>query len=172
MTTDIHVCALSQLEDIVAQTGARYVVSAINPWSIPETPAGVEDHNHLRLAINDIVEPHGQLVHPETSHIEELINFARRWNRDGPLVIHCLAGISRSSASAFIVACTVNSETAETTIARAIRSASKTAHPNPLMIRLADKILDRNGHMVAAIEALSGSVASMEAPPYSIASCY
>lgn len=172
MTTDIHVCALSHLEDVVAQTGARYVVSAINPWSIPDTPTGVEDHNHLRLAINDIVEPHGQLVHPQASHIEELVSFARRWNRDGPLVIHCLAGISRSSASAFIVACTLNDKAAEATIAHTIRIASKTAHPNALMIRLADDILDRNGRMIAAIEALSPSVASMEACSYSIVSYY
>ncbi len=172
MTTDIHICSLSRLEETVVRTGARYVVSAINPWSIPETPPSVDDDNHLRMAINDIDAPHGDLIHPDTSHITQLIDFANRWNKDGPLVIHCLAGISRSSASAFIVACTLNSHAPETSIANALRKASTTAHPNLLMVRLADNLLNRDGRMIAAIEALSPSAATMEAKTYSIASCF
>lgn len=172
MTTDIHVCSLSRLEETVEQTGARYVVSAINPWAIPETPTRVDGNNHLKMAINDIDAPHGDLVHPETSHIKHLIDFAKRWNKDGPLVIHCLAGISRSSASAFIVACTLNGDASEAVIALALRQASETAHPNPLMIRLADELLERDGRMIAAIQALPPSAATMEANTYSIASCF
>ena len=172
MVTDIHVCSLSRLEETVEQTGARYVISAINPWSIPATPASVYDDNHLRLAINDIDAPHGELVHPEAHHIETLIGFAKKWAKDGPLVIHCLAGVSRSSASAFIVACALNQSAKETTIARTLRNASDTAHPNPLMIRLADEFLGRNGRMIAAIQNLSPSVAIMEASTFTIPSCY
>ena len=172
MTTDIYVCSLSRLEKTVDQTGARFIVSAINPWSIPQTPESVDDSNHLKMAINDIAAPHGDLVHPETSHIEQLIDFAKHWNKDGPLVIHCLAGISRSSASAFIVACTLNSQASETTIALALREASATAHPNPLMISLADQLLERDGRMIAAIQALSPSASTMEANTYSMPSCF
>lgn len=172
MVNDIHVCSLSRLEQTVEQTGARYVITAINPWSIPETPASVPDDNHLRLAINDIEAPHSNLVHPEMHHIEQLIRFATRWNQDGPLVVHCLAGISRSSASAFIVACSLNNETPETVIAHALREASDTARPNTLMISLADQLLRRNGRMIAAIEALSPGAVTLEADTFAIPSCY
>ena len=172
MATDIHICSLSQLNETVERTRARYVISAINPWSIPNTPAGVDTDNHLRIAINDIDAPHGELVHPESHHIETLIGFAGRWAQDGPLVIHCLAGISRSSASAFIVACALNQSARETKIADALRAASTTAHPNGLMIRLADELLGRDGRMIAAIQNMSPRAAIIEAKPFSIPSCF
>jgi predicted protein tyrosine phosphatase len=172
MLTDIYVCSLSRLTETVEATGARYVVSAINPWSIPATPGNVEDANHLRLAINDIEQPHRDLVHPEQHHIETLVDFAGHWDRKGPLVVHCLAGISRSSASAFIVACALNQKGNEGVIAQSLRDASPTAAPNRLMIRLADAILGRDGRMTAAIERLSPSVATLEANTFSIPSCY
>ncbi len=172
MATDIHVCSLSRLNETVEQSGARYVISAINPWSIPNTPAGVSDDNHLRIAINDINAPHGELVHPESHHIETLIGFADKWAQDGPLVIHCLAGISRSSASAFIVACALNQNARETTIADTLRTASKTAHPNRLMVRLADELLSRDGRMIAAIENMGPGSAIIEANTFTIPSYY
>lgn len=170
--TSIHVCALSRLRETVTRTSARYVVSAINPWSIPETPAGVADEDHLRLAINDITIPHRDLVHPEPHHIEALVRFACRWNRNGPLVVHCLAGISRSSASAYIANCALNPEVAEADIARNLRRASPTAAPNLLMVALADDLLARNGRMIAAIEGLSRPVATLEAETFSLPSVF
>jgi predicted protein tyrosine phosphatase len=166
----IYVCPLSRLNQTVADTGARYVVTAINPWSIPETPPGVADDDHLRLAINDITFPHKDLVNPEPRHITRLIDFAERWNRDGPLVVHCLAGISRSSASAFIIACALSRDVDEARIANHLRKASETAQPNLLMIRHADAILGRNGRMVAAIEALPPALATLEADIFSLPS--
>ena len=172
MAADIHVCSLSRLNETVEQSGARYVISAINPWSIPQTPTGVHDDNHLRIAINDITVPHGELVHPESHHIKTLIGFADKWAKDGPLVIHCLAGISRSSASAFIVACALNQNAPETNIADTLRAASKTAQPNLLMVQLADELLERDGRMIAAIENMSPGTAILEANTFRIPSYY
>jgi predicted protein tyrosine phosphatase len=166
----IYVCPLARLQQTVTETRARYVVTAINPWSIPDTPDGVEPENHLKLAINDINEPRHDLVHPEPRHIEQLIGFARRWNQDGPLVVHCLAGISRSCASAFIIACALSARADEMAIARHLRSASRTAYPNRLMVRHADDLLARNGRMIAAIEALPPPLAALEAKLFSIPS--
>ena len=172
MENAIYICALSRLEETVKRTGARHIITAINPWSIPKTPAGVDEANHLKLAINDIDTPHTGLVHPESHHIETLLEFTERWNRDGPLVVHCLAGISRSTASAITAACALNPDVAETTIAQHLRQASATARPNPLMIELADKILKRNGRMIAAIQALEPNVATTEADTFWIPSYY
>jgi predicted protein tyrosine phosphatase len=172
MEPDIYVCSLARLEETVRTTGARYVVTAINPWSIPATPASVYDDNHLRLAINDIEAPHSGLVHPEPHHVQRLIDFTRRWNKDGPLVIHCLAGISRSTASAFIAACVLNEHAPEHAIAQTLRRSSESAQPNRLMVAHADQILARNGRMIAAIKALSTSTATMEANTFSLPSCF
>lgn len=166
----IYVCSLSRLPRTVSETGARYVITTINPWSIPETPPGIAPENHLKLAINDITSPHKDLILPGANHIAELITFARRWNRDGPLVVHCLAGISRSSAAAFITACALSDHADEHLIAAQLRRASKTANPNSLMIRHADNLLSRNGRMIAAIDSLTPAVAALEADLFSIPS--
>lgn len=172
MVTAIYICPLVRLEETVQETGARYVITAINPWSVPETPASVLDENHLRLVMNDIETPHDGLVHPEAHHIQQLLDFAKRWNKDGPLVVHCLAGISRSSASAFIVACALNPDASENTIARSLRKASSIAQPNRLLIELADQLLERNGRMIAAIESMSPAGGAIESNIYSISSCF
>lgn len=164
----IHVCSLAALNDVVATTAASHIITVINPWSIPETPPSVEERNHLKLAVNDIISDQPGLVAPRPEHIDQLLSFVRRWNRSGPLVIHCLAGISRSSAAAFITLCEINSGVSEFTIARSVRAASRTATPNSRMVQLADKVLGRDGRMIEAIESIGNGVATFSGEPFSL----
>ncbi|MEM8974619.1 MAG: tyrosine protein phosphatase [Pseudomonadota bacterium] len=165
----IHVCSLAALETVVAQTRATHVISAINPWSIPDTPTRIDPTNHLKIAMNDIVEPQPGLVEPAGNHIEELLAFIDRWNAGGALVIHCLAGISRSSAAAFIALCRLNEKTDEKVIATALREASSTATPNSRMIALADKKMHRCGRMTKAVKTIGRGEARLSGQPFSLA---
>lgn len=151
----IHVGPLTSIEAMIARSGARYLVTAINRHMMPMTPALIEPHRHLRLGFNDIVEPAMGMTPPSAAHVRSLIDFAKVWNHDGPLVIHCLAGISRSTASAFIILCTLNPDCSEDNIALLLRNASPTAAPNQRLIQLADEALGREGRMIDAIGALS-----------------
>jgi predicted protein tyrosine phosphatase len=83
-----------------------------------------------------------------------------------PLVIHCYAGISRSTAAAFTSVCALNPERSEHEIALALRKASPTAQPNVRIITLADKILARNGRMIEAVAKISPSVPALQAEPF------
>ena len=67
------------------------------------------------------------------------------------MVVHCWAGISRSTAAAYTALCAINPEVSEELIAVRLRDASPTAYPNRLIIQLADAALGRNGRMVRAI---------------------
>ena len=67
------------------------------------------------------------------------------------LLIHCWAGISRSSAAAYAIACDRNPGF-ERDIAIELRRRSPSATPNRLMVRLADDLLQRDGRMVEAID--------------------
>ena len=71
-----------------------------------------------------------------------------------PMIVHCWAGISRSSASAFILACDRNPQADEHLIAMRMRRAAKHAYPNRMIVALADDILGRRGRMVDAVEAM------------------
>jgi predicted protein tyrosine phosphatase len=162
----IHVCSLAKLHDTVRLTGARHVVTLIKDVTLVHRPSAIAADNHLLLDMDDISEHIDGYVLPAEQHIDDLIRFVRRWDRAAPLVVHCYAGISRSTAGAFVTACALNPERDETTIARALRSASPTATPNLRIVRLADRMLSRNGRMVAAIEPIGRGEAAYAAEPF------
>jgi predicted protein tyrosine phosphatase len=131
-----------------------------------ERPRTVAEANHLILGMDDIAVPMDGYVLPGDDHVARLIAFARGWERAKPMVVHCYAGISRSTAGAFVAACALNPRRDETAIAQEIRRASKTATPNARIIAIADRLLDRNGRMITAIEAIGRGEMAYEGVPF------
>ena len=162
----IHVCPLSRLQETVASTGARHVVSLLGREDNLSRPATILPENHLWLQVHDISAPLEGYVTPETEHVEQLILFVRRWRRDKPLVVHCYAGISRSTAAAFVSVCALNPQSEERTIASALRRASPTATPNLRIVTLADRLLGRDGRMIEAVEEIGPGTIAAEALPF------
>jgi predicted protein tyrosine phosphatase len=162
----IHVCSLARLHDTVTQTGASHMVTLLRLIDRVERPLSIPPANHLILGMDDITVPLDGFTHPAEEHVVELIEFVQRWDRRAPLVMHCYAGISRSTAGAFIGACALNPARDEAAIAKAIRSSSATAMPNAMLVGHADRILGRCGRMIAAIEALGPSVPAQEGEPF------
>jgi predicted protein tyrosine phosphatase len=162
----IHVCSLARLHETVEDTGARHVVSLIDNDIRIERPAAIIEENHLWLRLHDISSPLDGYIMPDEEHVAELLSFVRRWDRRAPLVMHCYAGISRSTASAFASVCALNPQRDEDAIAQALRRASPTATPNIRIVSLADRLLGRDGRMVAAIETIGRGVMAAEANPF------
>lgn len=164
----IHVCPLSRLDATVTRTGASHVLTVINIGTPVVRPAAIRAEDHLFVGFNDITAPQEGLVHPAAEHVEAILGFARRWPRRAPLVVHCFAGISRSTASAFIAACALAPERDEAEIAQALRLASPSATPNAMLVSLADAALGRQGRMSAAIAAIGRGRDAMEGEPFEI----
>jgi predicted protein tyrosine phosphatase len=162
----IHVCSLARLHETVEDTGARHVISLIGDEARLERPAGVAPANHLWLRLHDISAPLEGYIEPGEQHVAELLAFVRGWDRRAPLVVHCYMGISRSTASAFASVCALNPHRDEADIAQALRRASPTATPNIRIVSLADRLLGRNGRMIAAIETIGRGVITSEAAPF------
>ncbi len=101
-----------------------------------ERPESVAAADHLFLGFNDIVEPMEGMTPPAPEHVEALLGFVGRWERTSPIVIHCFAGISRSTAAAFITACALSPERDEADIANRLRAASPSATPNALLVAM------------------------------------
>jgi predicted protein tyrosine phosphatase len=150
----IHVCSLSRLRDTIARTGARHVISLLADDAALTRPEAIAPENHLWLQVHDISEPQDGFVLPQPEHVEQLIAFVQRWPRETALVVHCYAGVSRSSAAAFVAVCALNPEGDEAAIAAAMRRASPTASPNIRIITIADQLLARQGRMIRAVEAI------------------
>ena len=165
----IHVCPLSAVPDTVARSKASHLLTWLQDEIVVETPRLILPERHIRFHIHDISEPLPGYVQPGREHIDQLIEFALDWGGRGPIVVHCWAGISRSTAAAYTALCAINPEASEALIATRLREASPTAYPNRLMIRLADVALGRDGRMVRAVEAIGRGVPAGEAEPFSIA---
>jgi predicted protein tyrosine phosphatase len=164
----VHVCALRHVPEIVKHTGARHLISAINAHFIPETPTTIPDNRHLKVDMNDTVEAQPDLILPNTGHVTKLLDFLRSWDKQAPILIHCYAGLSRSTAAAFIALCALNPRTPEDAIAHALRRSSDTATPNRLFVALADKAMRREGRMIAALDSMGGSRAAYECTPFGV----
>lgn len=162
----LHVCALSRLPETVAQTGARHVVTLINVGTPVTRPPAIAEADHLFVGISDITDALDGHVLPDEAHVQRLLDFVRAWPREQPLVIHCYAGISRSTAAAFIAACALRPDRNEAEIARELRQASPSATPNRRLVAVADALLGRDGRMVAAIAAIGRGADAFEGEPF------
>jgi len=147
----ILVCPLSHVALLIEARAPELVVSLLDPEGIFPELGSVFQDRHLRLRFHDVHSAGDGQIAPTMGHIDELLAFVGRWQRTGPILFHCRAGIGRSPAAAFIAACFFNPEVAELEVARALRSASPTARPNESLIGLADGLMGRGGRMITAI---------------------
>jgi len=163
------VTPLSRLHEVMAQRRPSHLITLLSPEELIRTPADFPAHRHLRLGVHDIDIPMEGLVAPDAAMVERVLAFARGWGGETPMVVHCWAGISRSTASAFAIACERNPHADELEIALAMRRASPTAFPNRRIVALADDILDRRGRMLEAVEAMGGNSFAVEGVPFDLA---
>jgi predicted protein tyrosine phosphatase len=162
----IHVCSLARLHSTVDETGASHIVTLLRQTDRAARPGHIAPENHLILGVDDIATASDGQILPADEHVARLLAFAQGWDRKAPMVVHCFAGISRSTAAAYAAACALNPARDEAEIARAIRDASATAMPNARIVAIADRMLQRDGRMVRAVEALGRGLESPEGHPF------
>jgi predicted protein tyrosine phosphatase len=161
----ILVTPLSALPEMMRTYQPSHLVTLLSPEYMIETPGGFPEGRHLRVACNDIADPAMGPCPPCEDHIAGLIEFSRSWDAQRPMIVHCWAGVSRSMAASYAILCDRAWRGAEYRIAREIRSRAPHAHPNRLLVRIADQFLDREGRMVQAVEEIGPGAAVEEGKP-------
>lgn len=150
----IYVCNLLEMPEHAVSLGPSHLVSLVAAEEQPPTPEGIGADRHLRIEVHDISEPLDGHVLADAEHIAPLIDFFRTWrHEDAPILVHCVAGISRSTAAA-LIALVVKAEGREAEAARHLRRIAPHALPNRRMIEIADELLGSEGRLVAAREAM------------------
>jgi predicted protein tyrosine phosphatase len=163
----IHISSLSALQGVTARLESYDLLTLLSP-DYPQTDwREFACTRHLRLAFHDIVEPMPGLIAPNRDLMQAVLDFGRKSEHQRALLVHCWAGISRSSAAAFAIACDRNPGF-ERDIAIELRRRSPSATPNRLMVRLADDLLQRDGRMVEAIDGIGRGVEAREGQPYAL----
>ena len=156
------------MPEIVRATGARSLVTLIDEGTPVVRPLEIAAERHLFVSMSDIVVAVDGHILPSDAHVAALLDFVQRWDRAAPMLIHCYAGVSRSTAAAFVTACALSPHRDEHDIAAEIRRNSPTATPNARLVALGDAILRRNGRMSAAIARIGRGADCHEGTPFAL----
>jgi predicted protein tyrosine phosphatase len=162
----IIVGPLSKVQPLIDEHGVRHVVTLLAPDTPHDMPSGIAADRHLKLYFHDIVQAMDGHVPPSAADAERLIGFLQDWDRKDPMLIHCWAGISRSTAAAFTALCMFRPQADEMALAQELRDASPSATPNRLIVSLTDAVLGRNGRMVKAVESIGRGADAFEGTPF------
>lgn len=162
----LHVCPLSRVPQILEESRARTLVSLLGHDARFETPASIAPRRHLRIGMSDISAAREGHVTPQAEHVRRLVEFVD--GSEDAIVLHCYAGVSRSTAAAYVLACAHAPAGREAEIAAHLRELSPTATPNPLIVQLGDELLGRDGRMVHAIAVLGRGAECFEGVPFRI----
>ncbi|MCB1378874.1 MAG: hypothetical protein KDK89_10980 [Alphaproteobacteria bacterium] len=162
----IIVCPLNKAESLVTAHAASHVISLLGPDTPHRTFAGIGRERHLRLTFHDVSVETPGLSAPQTTDAERLISFIAGWSRAQPMLIHCWAGISRSTAAAYAALCLLRPDTSEDALAQELRAASPSATPNRMIVGLVDQALGREGRMLEAIASIGRGADAFEGTPF------
>ncbi|MCI5047041.1 MAG: hypothetical protein MRY59_06040 [Aquisalinus sp.] len=152
----IWVSSLAMVHKVARENDPARIVSLLGPDTPFPDVEGYGPDIHHRVCLDDDRKPIEGRLTPNEEHVSGAISFLKDWSPDMTLLVHCWAGISRSSATAFIAACLHNPDVEEAVILDAIKDASPTAYPNTRIVSIADDLMGRGGRMAdAAIEMCS-----------------
>ncbi len=152
----IYISCYRDMPRHVRELRPSHLVSVIGPNEVespdglPPTPDHIHADRHLKLPVHDIWADNPAQILPTEQHIAQLIDFGRDWARTEPLLVHCLAGVSRSSAAALTLLC-MGSPGQERDAAHLLRERAPHVEPNQLMIEIADRLLGLDGVLVEAV---------------------
>ncbi|WP_158916135.1 tyrosine phosphatase family protein [Caulobacter sp. S45] len=157
------VCPLDAVADQIVRHSPARLISLLSPTGV-EPP--VWSGPHLSLRFHDIAEPREGFTPPDAEMVDRLLAFGAAWTEPAPLLVHCWLGISRSTAAAYILACALDPSRSELEVAQVLRGAAPQATPNPLLVRLADARLGREGRMNAAITEIGRGCDADQGAPF------
>lgn len=165
--SNIIITSREQAKDLLTNKKEREKISAIisiSDVNMP-TPKPVKDASDkivLKLHFDDMEKE--MIGHPrckgweppQAKHVAAIIEHAPQMlDSGGYILCHCHAGISRSSAAAFIVKSIEHGPGNEETALREVLEAKLMIKPNNLMVALADGLLGPQWHLSKALSQLS-----------------
>ena len=114
--------------------------------SLVDKPLRIDQGDCLQLVLSfdDITSPKNDWVLPNKKHIQSALNFADELRGDS-LLIHCHAGISRSSGIALAIIAKGLGPGKEKQAFIELEKINPNCAPNALLVWFIDEILDRGG---------------------------
>jgi predicted protein tyrosine phosphatase len=147
----INVCGIDELEGHGA-TGATHVLSILDPeYPVPEAFGQYGEHERLELRFHDIIDPTPGMILPQPEHVAAILAFGRTLAQErSTLIVHCHAGISRSTASMALILAQAMPDASGEAILATVHGIREKTWPNLRLIELGDAMLGRDGALIHA----------------------
>ena len=153
----LTICGLEELGSH-SRRGVTHVLSILDP-DLPDPTAfsTYDTHHRTILRFHDVIEPGPGLILPQADHVRAILDFGaeqfggRADSADLHLLVHCHAGVSRSTAAMAMLLAQAHPEEDEDELFDRIGRVRPQAWPNSRMIGMADEQLRREGRLTAAL---------------------
>jgi predicted protein tyrosine phosphatase len=153
MAFDLTICGLDELS-LHRRAGVTHVLSILDPgWPEPEEFTLWPPHNRLLLRFHDVIQDGSPWEPPGAEHVAAILRFGRSLPLDRPvhLLVHCHAGVSRSTAAAIVILAQRDAgRDPDDVVAQIVRHRQQ-AWPNIRIVETGDKLLGRDGRLVEAV---------------------
>jgi predicted protein tyrosine phosphatase len=150
----LTICGLDELDDCQGRR-VTHVLSILDPeWPEPAAFQAFDPHFRATLRFHDAIEPGPGVLLPEKADVEAILAFGRGASKGPRLLVHCHAGISRSTAATLMILAQAYPLEQEDALVDRLIEIRPQAWPNSRMIALADKLLARQGRLMAAVGAI------------------
>jgi len=165
----ISVCGLDELQGH-CESGVSHVLSILDPdWPVPEAFGTFGEHAKLELRFHDVIETdRPDIVAPDATHVAGVLAFGRDLlaepAADAHLLVHCHAGVSRSTASMALILAQARPDVPGGGILAEVLRIRPQAWPNLRILEIGDALLGRGGSLVAAATCIYR--AQIERRPY------
>lgn len=162
----LFICGKAEVHGF-AGSRLTHLLSIEDPGTTKATPMWFRGW-HEQIHFNDMEKDResatmdGKL--PCRNSVQAILNFGERCLRQSgsnepvTAVVHCFAGVSRSPAAAFILACQALGEGREEEALRYVLSLRPQAIPNGLVVRLADELMGTEGRLIRALAPMKESL--------------
>ena len=147
----VTICGIEELEGHCAG-GVTHVLSILDPgWPEPDSLSRFDINRRLRLRFHDVIESQPGIA-PERWDVELLLAFSRDLTmaNEVHLLVHCHAGVSRSTAAATLVMAQTCPDRPAAEVLQEVVRLRPRAWPNLRILELGDEILGRRGEIVEA----------------------
>jgi predicted protein tyrosine phosphatase len=149
----LTICGIDELSGF-CQAGASHVLSILDPNSpVPDAFGAFGEHIRLELRFDDIIEDVPGRLPPNKTHVTRMLAFGHELvaepRANAHLLVHCHAGVSRSTASVAVILAQALPQAPASDIFDAVLRIRPQAWPNLRVVELGDGLLARQGELVS-----------------------
>lgn len=145
------------IEELSGHCGARvsHVLSILDPaFPVPQALGAFGEHRRLELRFDDVIDEQEEKSPPRAEHVRLILEFGRDLLAEAPrgrhLLVHCHAGVSRSTAAMALILAQAQATSPAADVFTQVLRIRPHAWPNLRILELGDALLGRGGALVDA----------------------